>query len=216
MEQDGSKSLDVVMNWLAHLHLSEPEVEFRLGNLLADQVRGADREQMSDMFRRGTACHQVIDAFAERHPVTQRSRQRILPKYRRFSGILVDVFYDHFLARDWEQFSPTPLAGFTQAVYADFRPYIPRLPAEASITLERIIEHDWLTSYRQLEGIEDVLCRLSRRLEERFQRPVPLGDATECLRTEYAAFEADFHDFFPELVAYLAESHPAIPVQNVG
>jgi acyl carrier protein phosphodiesterase len=188
------------MNWLAHLYLSEPETEFRLGNLLADQVRGPDRTKMSPAFLRGVACHQTIDAFAESHPVVKRSRQRIGPEHRRFSGILVDVFYDHFLARNWGQFAPMPLEQFTHEAYAVFTPYIPMLPEEARITMERIIGHDWLTSYREIAGIEDVLGRLSGRLSERMQRPVSLHLSVKDLQGHHDEFEADFQGFFPDLV----------------
>ncbi|MGV3756344.1 MAG: ACP phosphodiesterase [Verrucomicrobiota bacterium] len=188
------------MNWLAHLYLSEPETEFRLGNLLADQVRGPDRTKMSPAFLRGMACHQVIDAFAESHPVVKRSRQRIGPEQRRFSGILVDVFYDHFLARDWMRFSETPLAQYNQEAYRVFTPHLPALPEEARITLERIIEHDWLTSYREIAGIEDVLERLSGRLAERLNRPMSLHSAVKDLRSHYGEFENDFRLFFPQLM----------------
>jgi len=118
------------MNWLANLYLSEPETEFRLGNLLADQVRGADRKRMSIDFQRGMTCHQAIDAFAESHPVVKRSRQRIGPEQRRFSGILVDVFYDHFLARNWTEHSTIPLSQFTHNAYADFAPHLPHFPGK--------------------------------------------------------------------------------------
>ncbi|MCD6050367.1 MAG: hypothetical protein K0Q55_1770 [Verrucomicrobia bacterium] len=188
------------MNWLAHLYLSESDTEFRLGNLLADQVKGADRLQMSAPFLRGMACHQIIDAFAESHPIVKRSRQRIGPEQRRFSGILVDVFYDHFLAREWLRFSETPLAQFNQEAYRAFTPHISTLPEEARITVERIIEHDWLTSYREIAGIEDVLERLSGRLTERLQRPMSLHSAVKDLRTHYGEFENDFRLFFPQLM----------------
>lgn len=188
------------MNWLAHLYLSEPDAGFRLGNLLADQVRGADRERMSAAFKRGMTCHQTIDAFAESHPVVKRSRQRIGPEQRRFSGILVDVFYDHFLARDWKQFSAVPLEQFTHEAYATFEPLAPTLPEEARITLERIIAHDWLTSYQEIAGIEDVLERLSHRLTERLKRPMSLHAAVKDLKTQYAEFTGDFKEFFPQLV----------------
>lgn len=188
------------MNWLAHLYLSEPDTEFRLGNLLADQVRGADRDKVSAAFKRGMACHQAIDAFAESHPVVKRSRQRIGPTQRRFSGILVDVFYDHFLARDWAQFSEVPLESFTHTAYRDFTPLASTLPEEARITLERIIEHDWLTSYRDISGIRDVLERLSHRLSDRLKRPMSLHSAVKDLRAHYREFENDFRLFFPEVM----------------
>jgi acyl carrier protein phosphodiesterase len=187
------------MNWLAHLYLSEPEPEFRLGNLLADHARGADRARMSPAFLRGVTCHQAIDVFAERHPVVLRSRQRISTSHRRFSGILVDIFYDHCLARDWARYAPIPLAQFTQTAYTEFTPLLPQLPAEARITLERIIAHDWLTSYAKPAGIEDILTRLSLRLSERFQREVTLHTAMADLLQHDTSFTADFHEFFPAL-----------------
>ncbi|HEY1170968.1 MAG TPA: ACP phosphodiesterase [Verrucomicrobiae bacterium] len=187
------------MNWLAHLYLSEPDTEFRLGNLLADQVKGADRQRMSPAFLRGVTCHQAIDAFTENHPLVKHSRTFISPEQRRFSGILIDVFYDHFLARNWSQFSDTPLEQFTHSAYAEFQPLIPTLPEEARITLERIIEHDWLSSYREIAGIEDVLERLSGRLSERLKRPMSLHASVKDLRTSYGALESDFMKFMPEL-----------------
>lgn len=190
------------MNWLAHLYLSEPETEFRLGNLLADQVRGADRNRMSASFLRGVACHQAIDAFTEHHPVIKHSRTLIGPAQRRFSGILVDVFYDYFLAKNWNQFSGTPLERFTHGAYGDFQPHIPTLPEEARITLERIITHDWLTSYREIAGIEDVLTRLTARISETWQRRIPaLNDAVADLQKHEAELEADFQAFMPQLAS---------------
>ncbi len=200
------------MNWLAHLYLSEPETEFRLGNLLADQVKGAERLRMSPAFLRGMTCHQVIDAFAESHPIVKCSRQRIGPEQRRFSGILVDVFYDHFLARDWLHFSTIPLAQFNQEAYRAFTPHISALPEEARITVERIIEHDWLTSYREIAGIEDVLQRLSGRLTERLQRPMSLHSAVKDLRTHYGEFENDFQKFFPDLLYAISTQFPGARV----
>ena len=191
------------MNWLAHLYLSTAQPEFQLGNLLADQVRGADRTKMSSAFQKGAACHLAIDVFTERHPITQRSRQRIPSSHRRFSGILVDIYYDHCLARDWSRYSPQPLAEFTQTAYQALLPLAPGLPEEARITLERIIEYDWLTSYQTLDGIADILQRLSHRLAERWQRDVDLMEALPELTAQDAALSADFHEFFPQLQAHV-------------
>lgn len=199
------------MNWLAHLYLSEPAPEFRLGNLLADAVRGPERARMSPEFLRGVVCHQSIDVFAERHPVVLRSRQRISASHRRFSGILVDIFYDHCLARDWARYSSIPLAQFTRSAYTELAPLMPQLPEEARITLERIIAHDWLTSYETLAGIEDILARLSYRLSERFQRDVSLHTAMTDLHQHNAAFTADFHEFFPALRQKVKTGWPLSP-----
>ncbi len=101
------------MNWLAHLYLSPADdPEFRLGNLLADFIKGGARRELGESFQRGVRCHQAIDAFTDFHPVVQRSRTRIAARHGHFSGILIDVFYDHFLARNWPEFSAIALDDF--------------------------------------------------------------------------------------------------------
>ena len=85
------------VNWLVHVFLSKPDIEFRLGNLLADLVKGRDRAAMPSLFLEGVRQHQRIDAFTDTHPVVRRSRARIGGDYGHARGILVDVFYDHFL-----------------------------------------------------------------------------------------------------------------------
>src|SRR6185436_3543995 len=108
------------LNWLAHVFLSESNVEFRLGNLLADIVKGEElRRVVSPAFLRGVQKHKQIDAFTDSHPLVKRSRARISPQFRRFSGVLVDVFYDHLLATNWQIYSPIVLDAFTAKFYAD-------------------------------------------------------------------------------------------------
>jgi acyl carrier protein phosphodiesterase len=192
------------MNWLAHLLLSEPEVEFRLGNLLADLVKGKARAALPPGVRRGIACHQAIDAFTDAHPVVSRSKRRIGEEHGRFAGILVDVFYDHFLARDWLRYASMPLDDFTAEVYASFHAYASAtLPAEAISLLPGLSEGDLLGSYRRVAGIEAALRRLSRRLEVRLGRSFALEQAVEELQTHYDAFGRDFAEFFPELHAHV-------------
>src|SRR5690348_4103786 len=102
------------MNWLAHLYLSEANPEFRLGNLLADIASRESLVSLPEAFQRGIAQHRRIDAFTDSHPVVRRSIQRFNPPLRRFGNILCDVFYDHFLARDWDSYSSEPLSPFAQ------------------------------------------------------------------------------------------------------
>jgi acyl carrier protein phosphodiesterase len=194
------------MNWLAHLFLSEPDVESRLGNLLADLIKGQARAGLPPGILRGIACHQAIDAFTDYHPVVQRSKRRVGEEHGRFAGILVDVFYDHFLARDWLRYSPMPLEQFTAEVYAALGAYPAEgLPAEARYALERTIATDRLGSYRSLAGIEAALERVALRLEARLGRAFALGRAVRELEAHYGDFGDDFAVFFPELQAHVAE-----------
>jgi acyl carrier protein phosphodiesterase len=200
------------VNWLAHVFLSEANVEFRLGNLLADVVRGAQREAMSADFVRGAACHKAIDAFTDAHPVVKRSRARIGSEHRRFSGVLVDVFYDYCLANDWERYSPIALDAYTAAFYASVQARTIELPAPARTMLERIIRYDLLGSYARVEGVERALHRISTYLESRWHKQFKLDRGARDLVTQEAAFAADFREFFPSLQAHVARS--SIPLSS--
>lgn len=189
------------MNWLAHVFLSEPDVEFRLGNLLADIVRGEELQRMSAAFQRGVLEHKRIDAFTDAHPLVKRSRSRVSGEFRRFSGVLVDVFYDHLLATRWNDYSPIVLDAFTAKFYADIEASRIELPASARVTLDRIIRHDLLGAYRGMEGVERSLRRLSAYLSSRWRREFALEKAVADLLANRAGFDADFAEFFPELQA---------------
>ena len=192
------------MNWLAHVFLSEPDVEFRLGNLLADIVRGEELRRMSAGFQRGVRKHKQIDAFTDAHPVVKRSRSRIGGELRRFSGVLVDVFYDHLLAARWNDYSPIVLDAFTAKFYADIEASNIVLPASARVTLDRIIRHDLLGAYRGVEGVERSLRRLSAYLSSRWRREFALEKGVADLIAHRDEFDADFAEFFPELQAAAA------------
>jgi acyl carrier protein phosphodiesterase len=193
------------VNWLAHAFLSKPDIEFRLGNLLADLVRGRDRAAMPGAFLDGVRHHQAIDAFTDSHLVVDRSRARIGGDFRNASGILVDVFYDHFLALDWGQYSAEPLDAFTARLYDDIRVSMIRFPEEAQAALERMINEDRLGSYRRLDGIEASLRRVSLRLAARSGRDLGLERGVSELVANFEELRGDFAEFFPQLQAHSGE-----------
>jgi acyl carrier protein phosphodiesterase len=197
------------VNWLAHVFLSEPNVEFQLGNLLADVVRGEQRAAMSAEFVRGALCHKAIDAFTDAHPVVKRSRARVSSTHRRFSGVLVDVFYDYCLARDWERYSSLSLHDYTAAFYRGAEASAIELPAGAQTMLERIIRNDLLSSYARAEGVERALKRISTYLESRWHKPFALDRGVRDLLDHEAGFIADFHEFFPALQSHASAYNPA-------
>ena len=194
------------MNWLAHVFLSEPNVDFRLGNLLADIVKGEQRKGMPAEFLRGVRCHQAIDAFTDAHPVVRRSRARVGAGQRRFSGVLVDVFYDFFLATQWDRYSEVALDAFTTAFYADIRASAIALPEQARAVADRIVRHDLLGSYRRVEGVERALRRISAYLSSRWQREFALEQGVADLLAHQDGFAADFIEFFPALRAHVADT----------
>lgn len=190
------------MNLLAHALLSPPEAEVRLGNVLADFVKGRDRRSMTPAFQEGVRQHQVIDAFTDYHPIVSRSKARI-KDFRHVTGILVDVFYDHFLTLHWNRYAREPLGDFTARLYAEFASLPVALPAESRGILDQLISDDWLGSYGTIDGIEDTLCRIAERLEARVGKDFGLRTGATELVAHFDDLERDFAEYFPLLQAHV-------------
>jgi acyl carrier protein phosphodiesterase len=193
------------MNWLAHLLLSEPPIECRLGNLLADVIKGQARKELSELYQQGLRCHREIDTFTDTHPVVQKSVARLPEKWSRFAGILIDIYYDHLLAREWARYCVGSLEQFTRDFYQAAAERLPELPPFAREVLEKIIDVDRLGSYRLIVGIQDALVKLSARITERVGRVVDLSAALEDLIACDAALAADFAEFFPDLQKHIRD-----------
>jgi acyl carrier protein phosphodiesterase len=127
---------------------------------------------------------------------------RFRPPYRRFGGILVDVYFDHFLAREWAKYCSVPLPDFITEVYRDIESCLPAIPAEAARPLHRMLEENWLGSYHRISGMADILRRISRRL----RRPFDLAGSVPMFAEHESAFLDDFHAFFPELLAHVQQA----------
>ena len=188
------------MNWLAHLHLSEPSAQFRLGNLLPDMLGARELAALPAEFQRGVKCHHRIDAFTDAHPKFRQSVARLSPRFRRFGGIIVDVFYDHFLSVAWNEHAKQPLRASVDEFYTSFDVHRFELPVALWPVLERMREQDWLGSYGDLAGVQVALGRIGKRL----RKPRDLGECEPELERDYAGFAEDFKLFYPELKAHVA------------
>lgn len=188
------------MNWLAHLLLSEPTPAFRIGNLLPDMLPLSELACLPPEFQRGATCHRRIDAFTDSHPVVRRSKNRFSPAFRRFAGILTDMFYDHVLARDWHQYSPVPLPDFIAEIHTSFDHHRKDLSPTTYSELQHMRAENWLNSYGEMTGLHRALECIGKR----FRRPVNLGAAMEELELHYQPLCTDFAEFFPELRAHVA------------
>lgn len=195
------------MNHLAHVRLAPAEPALRVGSLLGDFARGADLSVLPPAVRAGIAHHRAVDRFTDAHPMFRRSRARIAAPRARVAPVLVDVFYDHFLAVGWAALGDgSPLPAFTEAVYDDLRAHRGLLPLRLRDALPRMIANDWLTACRELDGTAAVLQRLQARL----RHPLPLSGGIDDLRADYRGFAADFAVFWPELCAYCESYNAAI------
>ena len=182
------------MNFLAHAYLAGDDPALRLGGMLGDFVKGPLPCGLPPDVARGVELHRRIDSYTDAHPVFRQSRARVSPARRRYAGIMIDMFYDHFLAVHWARFHPQPLEAFTAGVYALLESHGDLLPPRLAHILPRMRADDWLGSYREIESIHTALNRMAGRLT----RPEGLiGSALE-LEARYGEFEQDFHAFLPE------------------
>jgi acyl carrier protein phosphodiesterase len=190
------------MNYLAHAFLSRSSPDLLIGGLLGDFVKGRERlQQYSLAVREGIRLHRAIDRYTDAHAIVRASCALISPARRRFAGILVDVFYDHFLARHWLRYADLPLETFTQQVYATLLPHAPSYPERLQRILPRMAADDWLASYAETESVDAALRGIARRFQ-RFPRAAVLKDGVQELLVNYEALEQHFLVFFPELLGF--------------
>ncbi|MEJ2199790.1 MAG: ACP phosphodiesterase [Desulfuromonadaceae bacterium] len=187
------------MNYLFHLYLADGTAADLLGNLMGDFVKGRLDQSYPAAVRRGIERHRRIDSFAQSNAVARRSRRRLDPCFGHCRGILVDMFYDHFLAKNWSRHAELPLAVFSQRVYGLLEIHHQILPPGLQRIAPHMIAHNWLESYGDLETIGRVL----QRIEARLSRPHQLGRGIGELRKHYRALEEDFGHFLAEATAYV-------------
>jgi len=187
------------MNFLAHALLSGNDRDVLAGNLLADFVRGrAAIAALPAGVRRGVALHRHIDAFTDAHGATRRSVVRIKPRWGRYSPILVDVFYDHYLAREWNAYSTRSLREVADEAYAALRAIERAGVADADTAVRVIVAPDRLTKYATADGVRDALHRIST---QRLRRDAGLERAVDDMLRLDAELAGDFRELFAELWA---------------
>ncbi len=187
------------MNYLAHLFLADDTPESLVGAMLGDFVKGAAKNNYPPIIQRNIELHRSIDSYTDAHLIVRSAKAFVAPERRRFAGVLLDIFYDHYLAKHWLSFSPVELPSFTANVYAALREHQTQLPEKLQRMLPFMLAEDWLGSYRQVAWIELTLQRMAQRLTKGHL----LASGIEDLHTHYDQFEADFLTFFPELISFV-------------
>lgn len=186
------------MNFLAHIYLSNNDELITIGNFMADGVRGNKFRIYSDEVQVGIRLHRAIDTFTDAHPTFRKSTKRLHKNYGHYSGVIVDIFYDHFLAKNWDKYSDVPLAEFIDDFYQSLNKHFDILPLRYKNMTPYMIEGNWLLSYASIDGIQSVLNGMNRRTKGQSK----MNEATKELRLFYKEFEEDFTSFFEELIKF--------------
>ena len=194
------------MNFLAHAHLSGDEEDIVFGNMIADAVKGDASKKYSGNILKGITLHRMIDSFTDAHSVHKRSRNLIRNEFGKYSGIVIDIFYDHFLASGWNDYSERPLKSFSANVYKILTKRFLMLPSRTKRILPFMIGQDWLTNYSNFEGLENVFYGMDRRTK--FNSG--MKDAVSVLKQYYDDLKLDFKIFYSELYVFAKDNNHSI------
>lgn len=183
------------MNFLAHIYLSGDNDLIKIGNFMADGIRGKHFETFPMEIQKGIILHRAIDTFTDAHPVFRQSTKKLHSRYHHYAGVIVDVFYDHFLAKNWSVYSNENLEEYIQLFYTSLKDNHPILTERTIGIMPYMFEQNWLSSYQTIEGINTILTQMDSRTKNKSK----MRFATDELKEFYTEFEQDFTLFFEDL-----------------
>ena len=186
------------MNFLAHIYLSGDNDLIKIGNFMADGIRGKHFETYPLEIQKGIILHRAIDTFTDAHPIFRQSTKKLHQKYHHYSGVIVDVFYDHFLAKNWINYSDEKLDDFVTRFYQSLHDNHIILSERTKQIMPYMVEHNWLVSYQTVEGINGILTQMDKRTKNESK----MRFATNELSEFYSEFEDEFTSFFHELILF--------------
>lgn len=192
------------MNFLAHLYLSDDNSDSIVGNFIADHVKGNRIELYSDEIKSAIRFHRTIDQFTDSHAVVQETLKHLRPEFRKYSGVVLDMYYDHFLAANWNKWSSESLTDFTRRMFRTLNSRFSILPQRSQYILPYMIAENWLLNYKNFDGLNRALSGISSRTKFYSN----LENATNHLKGNYTTYEDSFNQFFPDLIAFSKVSVP--------
>ncbi len=187
------------MNFLAHTYLSGESEFITIGNFIGDWVKGSAFRQYPLEIQKGILLHRCIDSYTDHHPTFRRSKQRLSGEFKKYSGIVIDIFYDHFLAKDWNLFSQVSLERFADRLNDILERHQYLLTPEMTEFIVHFMNHRRIESYATLEGIEGVL----RAMACKRSLPDKTDYAIDNLKTYYDGYGKDFCSYFTHLIRYV-------------
>jgi len=184
------------MNFLAHIYLSGEDDFVKIGNFMADSIRGSQYLDYPNSLQKGILLHRHIDSFTDAHPIYRKSKHRLHEKYGHYSGVIMDIAYDHFLAKNWSKYSNEKLEDYAADFYQLMQDNYEILTERTKGMLPYMIGRNWLVSYATIAGLEMILFQMDYRTKHRAH----MQEAIVEIQDFYIEFESEFFQFFEELV----------------
>jgi len=187
--------LTPTVNFLGHFYLSQGDPDLIIGNFIADFVKGKKYLDYPDKISQGIMMHRHIDHFTDSHPLVREGRKRLFDTYRHYSGVIIDMYYDHFLASLWDDYSEDPLNVFAAQIYQTIDAYWDQLPSKSQFLFPYMKSGNWLVRYASTEGIGQSLTGMSRRLNNNSK----LDKSVVHLHRYYDEFKEEFREFIVDI-----------------
>lgn len=185
------------MNFLAHIYLSGDNEQVRIGNFMADGIRGHDYEKFPADIKKGILLHRAIDSFTDDHPIFRIGTKRLHPEFHHYAGVVLDVIYDHFLAKNWSRYHSENLNDYANSFYRSLEDNFPILTDRVQQLLPIMKSRNWLVLYSTVEGFGHIMSQMDQRTGNKSG----MRKAPEFLTRYYAEFESEFTAFFEDLRA---------------
>lgn len=183
------------MNYLAHIYLSGTNDLLKIGNFMADSIKGYDYEKFDSEIKKGILLHRHIDSFTDMHPIYRQSKHRLHEKYGHYSGVIMDILYDHFLAKNWSKYSNEKLEDYAHDFYLLLQDNYDILTERIKGMMPYMIARNWFVSYATIAGLEMILFQMDYKTKHRAN----MQEAIVELQDFYTEFELEFFLFFEEL-----------------
>ncbi|WP_294821912.1 acyl carrier protein phosphodiesterase [uncultured Flavobacterium sp.] len=193
------------MNFLAHIYLSGDNGHVKIGNFIADGIHGRPDNFPPDV-QKGIILHRAIDTYTDAHPVFRQGTKRLHAAYHHYAGVIMDIFYDHFLAKNWNDYSNVPLSDYISDFYRLLEDNYAILTDRTKGMMPHMIRHDWLGSYATVEGIGKILAQMDHRTKYRSG----MGKSVKELTDFYGEFEEEFKLFFEDIRRHVKELQPGL------
>jgi len=189
------------MNWIAHIFLSEYNIDFQIGNYLADPLKGKVWEDANANFINGMKIHKIIDSYTDKNLLFKRSKQRIGSGLLR--GVVIDLTYDYLLSKNWDKFSNIPLDIFFNKFNTDAKRRLKYIPQNARIPLENLIKYDIVNRYKKIDDLQTVFSKVDKRLSSRVLKKDNNSSYYKAVSQNIFKIEEDFLEFFPQLTNHI-------------
>lgn len=190
------------MNYLAHIYLSDlvsSDNDFLVGNFIADSVKGRQINKYSKNIQEGIIMHRAIDQYTDNSEEVKNCKLKLRPDFKKFSSVVVDLYFDHFLSKNWDMYSDTNISDFVNEKLLIISEYNDIIPKKSAMMLNYLIRYKRLVTYSKFEGLDASLTDMAIRIKYRSN----MENATEFLKANYIFFETEFFKFFPELISFV-------------